>query len=96
MERFVDREEVSLSRLHVPCMQRCSQQLCKMGGLISSGAVVFGKEPAKNEEVVSSMLRGSIISGMTLFCVNIIRSGSEALLHGRARLRLQRASPQML
>jgi len=46
-----------------------------MGGVISSGAVVFGKEPAKNEEVVSSMLRGSIISGMTLFCVNIIRSG---------------------
>jgi len=46
-----------------------------MGGVLSSGAVAFGGKPANNRpEVVSSMLRGSIVGGMTLFSINLIRS----------------------
>ena len=45
-----------------------------MGGVLSAAAVAFGKPAAKQAEVVSTMLRGSIIGGMTLFFTNIIRS----------------------
>mmetsp|Transcript_6039 Transcript_6039/g.9620 ORF Transcript_6039/g.9620 Transcript_6039/m.9620 type:complete len:240 (+) Transcript_6039:87-806(+) len=48
-----------------------------MGGVLSAGAVAFGGKPANNRpEVVSSMLRGSIVGGMTLFSINLISAWS--------------------
>ena len=57
-----------------------------MGGVLSAGSVAFGKPAAKREEVVATMLRGSIIGGMALFSINLIRCICAAVL-GNARIK---------
>jgi len=47
-----------------------------MGGVISAAAVAFGKPAAKHAEVVSCLLRGSIVGGLTLFSINVISAWS--------------------
>jgi len=61
-----------------------------MGGVLSAGAVAFGGKPANNRpEVVSSMLRGSIVGGMTLFSINLIRSRKTMHTHAGQKLKMR-------
>ena len=62
-----------------------------MGGVVSAGAVAFGQPPARQGEVASAMLRGSIVGGLTLFCINTIRSACATAL----RVRVQQLSHSM-
>ena len=57
-----------------------------MGGVVSAGAVAFGQPPARQEEVASAMLRGSIVGGLALFCINTIRYACATALRVRVAL----------
>ena len=54
----------------------------RMGGVVSAGAVAFGQPPARQGEVASAMLRGSIVGGLALFCINTIRSARANCIEG--------------
>jgi len=44
-----------------------------MGGIMSAVAVAFGDEPISKRGMVQALLRGSIIGGATLCCINLLR-----------------------